>query len=356
MMHQGVKVGWSVCESVSGCVSEQLERGICVCVSVNEGVCVCVCVCAGCGLCEAFSPCTLVCICSGCLCPCVHMSSSWGRFVFLCIWVCDCRSLHPALASELPIHRGFQSSWHSVEGTSPLPRPCPSGPHCGLGLVTGPSPFLLPQLKWQPHDWRSLSGQIIANHHMQSISFASGGDTVRPQTAGGGLPAPLSPKAPRCPARAHQSHPHVAGTSVSDALSLQDMADYVAYVAKDPINQRGEASGGGWGRGLDPQPVETPLMLPDDPQPVTSWSAARALPRVSSAPWAKPLSCASNSTCTAPPGSSSPRKGTGLTLYPHSPVPMLALSLPFPGVGSLPPPCSVPPTSMAHCSTMRILG
>ncbi|XP_068393568.1 SHC-transforming protein 2 isoform X2 [Eschrichtius robustus] len=36
--------------------------------------------------------------------------------------------------------------------------------------------------------------QIIANHHMQSISFASGGDT--------------------------------------------DMADYVAYVAKDPINQR----------------------------------------------------------------------------------------------------------------------
>ncbi|XP_043909832.1 SHC-transforming protein 2 isoform X2 [Protopterus annectens] len=36
--------------------------------------------------------------------------------------------------------------------------------------------------------------QIIANHHMQSISFASGGDT--------------------------------------------DMADYVAYVAKDPVNQR----------------------------------------------------------------------------------------------------------------------
>lgn len=43
VMHQGVKVGWSVCECVSGCVSEQLEWGICVCVSVNEGVCVCVC-------------------------------------------------------------------------------------------------------------------------------------------------------------------------------------------------------------------------------------------------------------------------------------------------------------------------
>ncbi|GCB78411.1 hypothetical protein scyTo_0020103, partial [Scyliorhinus torazame] len=36
--------------------------------------------------------------------------------------------------------------------------------------------------------------QIIANHHMQSISFASGGDT--------------------------------------------DTTDYVAYVAKDPVNQR----------------------------------------------------------------------------------------------------------------------
>ena len=129
---------------------------------------------------------------------------------------------------------------------------------------------------------------------------------------------------------------------MSAALSPQDMADYVAYVAKDPINQRGEASGGGWGRGLDPQPVETPLMLPDDPQPVTSWSAVRALPRASSAPWAKPSSCASNSTCTAPPGSSSPRKGTGQSLYPHSPAPLLVLPLPFPGVGSLPPPCSVP--------------
>ena len=37
VMHQGVKVGWSMCECVSGCVSEQLEWGICVCVSVNEG-------------------------------------------------------------------------------------------------------------------------------------------------------------------------------------------------------------------------------------------------------------------------------------------------------------------------------
>ncbi|VTJ85293.1 Hypothetical predicted protein [Marmota monax] len=47
--------------------------------------------------------------------------------------------------------------------------------------------------------------QVLATHHMQSISFASGGDT--------------------------------------------DMLDYVAYVAKDPINQRGEAQweAGPWG-------------------------------------------------------------------------------------------------------------
>ncbi|KAF2981038.1 hypothetical protein EK904_014274 [Melospiza melodia maxima] len=46
--------------------------------------------------------------------------------------------------------------------------------------------------------------QIIANHHMQSISFASGGD--------------------------------------------MDTTDYVAYVAKDPINQRGDTAWGLWGR------------------------------------------------------------------------------------------------------------
>lgn len=74
-----------------------------------------------------------------------------------------------------------------------------------------------------------------------------------PQKPRDALPVPISPT------------PHVAGTPVSAALSPQDMADYVAYVAKDPINQRGEASGGGWGRGLDLQPVETQLMLPDDP-------------------------------------------------------------------------------------------
>lgn len=96
-------------------------------------------------------------------------------------------------------------------------------------------------------------------------------------------------------------------------LSTQDMTDYVAYVAKDPINQRGEVpvGAGGGPCGQRCLLAEAHLMLCDNPlQPVTSWSAVRALPRASLAPWAKPLSCASNSTCTAPPGWSCPRKGT----------------------------------------------
>nr|XP_041566877.1 SHC-transforming protein 2 isoform X2 [Taeniopygia guttata] len=128
--------------------------------------------------------------------------------------------------------------------------------------------------------------QIIANHHMQSISFASGGD--------------------------------------------MDTTDYVAYVAKDPINQRGDTgllawglcgggthygveAGGGdpswrtlggaqggpgavmavWGKHSDRPSVR--------PQPATSWSAARGWRRASSARWDRPSSCASSSTCTAPP-------------------------------------------------------
>ncbi|XP_053822921.1 SHC-transforming protein 1 isoform X3 [Vidua chalybeata] len=68
--------------------------------------------------------------------------------------------------------------------------------------------------------------QIIANHHMQSISFASGGDPVstRPIRAPcGGLPCPLPSS--QCPVSLLLSHP-------------QDTAEYVAYVAKDPVNQR----------------------------------------------------------------------------------------------------------------------
>lgn len=73
---------------------------------------------------------------------------------------------------------------------------------------------------------------------MQSISFASGGDTVRRRRAGGRRPpVPCLDGA-------------LAGGSqvpqpLSPAPSPQDMTDYVAYVAKDPINQRGEAQRAG---------------------------------------------------------------------------------------------------------------
>lgn len=39
----------------------------------------------------------------------------------------------------------------------------------------------------------------------------------------------------------HRLHPCIAENPPWASLSPQDMADYVAYVAKDPINQRGEA-------------------------------------------------------------------------------------------------------------------
>lgn len=96
----------------------------------------------------------------------------------------------------------------------------------------------------------SLSSQIIANHHMQSISFASGGDTVR--WVGGPL-CPLSPQPSLTPAGPPAPHAGELNLASLCHLSLQDMTDYVAYVAKDPINQRGEprgAQGPGPGAGL----------------------------------------------------------------------------------------------------------
>lgn len=118
-------------------------------------------------------------------------------------------------------------------------------------------------------------------------------------------------------------------------LSPQDMTDYVAYVAKDPINQRGEAavgSRGPRGLGLGSWPGSCCcLVTKPPPQPATSWSAARGLPRASSAPWARPSSCASSSTCTARPRRSSPRKGTG----PPPPIlPGTTPARPRPGAGS----------------------
>ncbi|EMP28227.1 SHC-transforming protein 1 [Chelonia mydas] len=93
--------------------------------------------------------------------------------------------------------------------------------------------------------------QIIANHHMQSISFASGGDpetaeyvayvakdpvnqragtAINPTTAGR-LPRPSAAPLPAGATR--------AGPATSPAASHpQETAEYVAYVAKDPVNQR----------------------------------------------------------------------------------------------------------------------
>ncbi|XP_036848350.2 SHC-transforming protein 3 isoform X1 [Manis javanica] len=59
------------------------------------------------------------------------------------------------------------------------------------------------------------SKQIIANHHMQSISFASGGDPVQEE----------------------KSH-HIASTQEGPFKHPPDTTDYVAYVAKDPVNRR----------------------------------------------------------------------------------------------------------------------
>lgn len=79
--------------------------------------------------------------------------------------------------------------------------------------------------------------QIIANHHMQSISFASGGDPVSMQ---GPYPCPL--KGPLLPSP-KVSGPVLRSSPVSLLLSHpQDTAEYVAYVAKDPVNQRGEGA------------------------------------------------------------------------------------------------------------------
>lgn len=68
---------------------------------------------------------------------------------------------------------------------------------------------------------------------MQSISFASGGDTVRRGRAGGRRPSV-------CCLESWPGVPQVQ-QPLPPAPSPQDMTDYVAYVAKDPINQRGEA-------------------------------------------------------------------------------------------------------------------
>ncbi|KAJ8267802.1 hypothetical protein COCON_G00129740 [Conger conger] len=90
--------------------------------------------------------------------------------------------------------------------------------------------------------------QIIANHHMQSISFASGGDPDTEDYVAYVAKDPVNQRACHvleCPEGTAQE---VIGT-IGQAFELRfkqylknppklDTEDYVAYVAKDPVNQR----------------------------------------------------------------------------------------------------------------------
>lgn len=73
---------------------------------------------------------------------------------------------------------------------------------------------------------KSFSWQIIANHHMQSISFASGGDPVSIHNHYD-LNSMFSIW--RCLLSSYRVFCYV----------FKDTTDYVAYVAKDPVNRRG---------------------------------------------------------------------------------------------------------------------
>lgn len=269
---------------------------------VDFSTCVCVSVCVG-GV--------VTCLSLAPTCARVRMPTSAGR-VCPPVRLRGRGSLRPALAAGLPVQWGSRSSWRTVEGMAhPLTPvlPAPLWPWSS----DRPEPlFPPPTLKRQPRDWWSLFGQIIASHHMQSISFASGGDTVRP---GLGVDSrPLCPPSPETPCLC-PSVPPPALLGLLRPLPSLPRTWWIMWPTWPRTPSTREVRPGGGGRGPWAgvrQPAEAPLMLCHAPQPATSWSAARASPRASSAPWAKPSSCASNSTCTAPPGLSSPREGTGL--------------------------------------------
>lgn len=94
--------------------------------------------------------------------------------------------------------------------------------------------------------------QVIAHHPMQSISFASGGDTVSASFSPpppscladctldltGFLAGPMTEESTRMLIQLFGSNLSVSNWSPPSSV-LQDTPDYVAYVAKDPVNQRG---------------------------------------------------------------------------------------------------------------------
>lgn len=154
-------------------------------------------------------------------------------------------------------------------------------PHVPATAISPVTVVHLPQLSVTRRDHTCLRlSQVIANHHMQSISFASGGDTVR---WAGWTSVPCVPAAftdPTCWALCPSEELNPVDFF---RLSPQDMTDYVAYVAKDPINQRGELSGSwpwAWSRAVLEGHRHTVMS---SPQPATSWNAVRGSPRMSSA-------------------------------------------------------------------------
>lgn len=88
---------------------------------------------------------------------------------------------------------------------------------------------------------------------------------------------------------------------------LQDTTDYVAYVAKDPVNRRGRCPFLSRLTVPHVSPSTCLLNVSGLRQRVTSWSVPTVWPRTSSAPSARPSTSASSSTCSVLQASYRPR-------------------------------------------------
>lgn len=155
-------------------------------------------------------------------------------------------------------------------------------------------------------------------------------------------PQTMLPTSPRTPSTREVMLAPAPGSSVEEAGCMGGMK---AGGGDSSWGARGVAQGGPGGLvGVQGKHSSRPSVCL---QPATSWSAARGWRRASSAQWDKPSSCASSSTCTAPPKWWYPQKGrgAGVPLQPHSPCPGhvpwlgVALGAPIPagrGEGSEP--------------------
>lgn len=173
-----------------------------------------------------------------------------------------CQPLSPGSILVQP-----QSSW-LTEASSREPHHTAVSLYPPLSSLRDPDPAAVPtpEVGVVLLTAHSPTPQVIASHHMQSISFASGGDTVRPGRAGwpsaSGPPPSLDPRP--VPLSLGVQDPGWGWVGLAD-VSLppcpQDMTDYVAYVAKDPINQRGEARGGAVWAGAGPAGAASLVLL-----------------------------------------------------------------------------------------------